>query len=168
MSKPTYQEVPSVYNRTAASRQHITASALIAAPLADVWRIVRDFGAGELWLPGVTGATLEGGATATQVGAIRELSLSDGASAREQLVGLSDVRHVAEIAILESTLPVSNYVSTWTLTPVVENDHTLMTWAVAFDADPALLQETAEQLNTYIFGPGFGLLRDAVMHATAA
>lgn len=101
---------------------------------ATVWKLVGNFNALDVWHPAVIKSELNG--NGTKVGTRRLLTLGDGATILESLLSYSAAKNSYSYAILKSPLPVANYKSTITLTPVDEG-HTLMKWSSTFDANGA-------------------------------
>ena len=85
-------------------------SSVIDAPAADVWRVVRDFNALPDWTPFAAESRIEQNQRADQVGCIRNFRLRDGGVIRERLLSLSDYDLSQSYAILESPMPVENYI----------------------------------------------------------
>ena len=86
-------------------------SSVIDAPAADVWRVVRDFNALPDWTPFAVESRIEQNQRADQVGCISNFRLRDGGVIRERLLSLSDYDLSQSYAILESPMPVENYIS---------------------------------------------------------
>ncbi len=104
---------------------------IIEAPIAKVWAAVRAFDGVAKWNPAVTAARLERGGP-TEVGALRLLDIADGTSFRETLLAHSDLEHFYSYDIIESPLPVTDYVSTHRFLAVTESDQTLSIWESSF------------------------------------
>lgn len=112
-------------------RTHV--SCVIEAPIQKVWRTIRPFDSLAAWHPHITACMIEGGQTADKVGSIRRLTLRDGGIVRETLLTLSDPEHRITYDIIESPMPVRNYVASLALHPVTEGDKTFAMWTVEFD-----------------------------------
>lgn len=69
---------------------HAFASAVIDAPVASVWALLRDFTFSKVFST-VESVNLEDGATGTTVGAVRVVHFKNGVNNRQRLTGLSDV-----------------------------------------------------------------------------
>jgi hypothetical protein len=108
-------------------------SSVINAPIEQVWEYLRDFNALPKWFPGVTDSHIEDGKLADQVGCVRNFGVEEGGRIREQLLGLSDMNHSWTYKIIESPLPISNYIPTFRLLPVTEGSATFAEGAVRFD-----------------------------------
>ncbi len=91
-----------------------------------VWNKVSDFGDLGAWHPAVkTTVILDG--TNNQVGAVRLLTLQDGGTIKEKLNNYSPADKSFSYEILEGVLPVSNYHSTLTVTPI-SNTKSKVVW----------------------------------------
>jgi hypothetical protein len=90
---------------------------VIDAPAAKVWERVRDFNGLPRWHPRIRDSRIENGEPADKVGCIRDFHLQNGDRIREQLLGLSDYDMFCTYSILESPMPLTDYVATLRLTP---------------------------------------------------
>lgn len=135
-------------------------SAIIDAPVAHVWRVLRNFDSVPLWSSDVTEAIIEDGGPADRVGCIRKLTLPDGRFFRETLVALSDADNSFSYDIVESPLPVSNYVATQRFTPVTTTGQTFTAWAVNFEVSDEDAAEMREVVGVAIFESGFNGMKD--------
>jgi Polyketide cyclase / dehydrase and lipid transport len=68
-----------------------------------------------------------------KVGSIRNFNLKDGGNIRERLLALSDAKHICTYTILESPLPLENYVATLRLVPVTDGNRTYAEWKAEFN-----------------------------------
>jgi mxaD protein len=98
---------------------------------ATVWKLVGGFNALDVWHPAVANSTVKG--NATSAGAIRTLTLGDGAKITEKLLTYSAAKTSYSYAILSGPLPVKNYVSTISLSPTSDGK-TSIKWSSTFDA----------------------------------
>ena len=70
-------------------------SAVLDAPLAEIWALLRDFGGLTKWFSGVASCEIEGGKPADQIGTVRMVSQTPGGPfIGERLTGMSDDDHV--------------------------------------------------------------------------
>ncbi|MGE8407113.1 MAG: SRPBCC family protein [Pseudomonas sp.] len=104
---------------------------LNASP-AEVWETVGNFNGLHAWHPGVTNSELRKGSN-NQVGAERLLTLGNGATISERLVGYSDSDRQYRYIILESPLPVRDYTSTLRVDSAA-NGQSRVTWNATFNA----------------------------------
>lgn len=134
-------------------------SAVIDAPRQDVWDKIRDFNALADWHPFIAKSHIEDGLPGTTVGAIRNFDLEDnGGNIREQLLSLSDPKHLCTYSILESPLPVENYMATFRLKEITDGNKTYAEWWADFDITEAGKEEETIKLVTSIFKSGFDSL----------
>lgn len=133
-------------------------SAVVPAPLVEVWPHVRDFGGIHRWHPAISSGELTRGASGTEVGAQRRLTLGDGGVVVENLLALDERGHALTYEIVESPFPVRRYVSTVRLAPVTAVGHTFAEWWVEFDADAADEGELVELFANGVFGAGLAAL----------
>jgi hypothetical protein len=130
-------------------------SAVIDAPLEQVWEVLRDFNALPRWHPLVAFSRIEDDLPSDAIGCIRNFQLSgSGETIREQLLALSDVEHFCTYSILESPLPVSNYVATVRLRRITTTGRTFGEWQSRFDT-PRGEEESSVALVRGIYEAGF-------------
>ena len=134
-------------------------SAIIEAPAAKVWAVVRDFNALPRWVPAVADSRIEGGLPPDRVGCIRVFSLRAGGRVREQLIALSDYDYSVAYAILESPLGVSDYVATLRLFPVTETDATFAEWQADFECPPDRAAALQREIGQGVFAAGLERLK---------
>lgn len=118
----------------AAGALSVTREVTVDNASSTVWKLVGNFNSLDVWHPAVVTSALNG--NGTKVGTRRLLTLGDGATILESLLSYSAAKTSYSYSILKSPLPVANYKSTITLTPVDEG-HTLMKWTSTFDANGA-------------------------------
>ena len=92
---------------------------------AKVWNIVKDFDGLHKWHPAFSNAVNTKGGNG-QVGAVRALTLKDGPTFTEELLGYSDENTNFKYKIIESPLPIDNYVSEMRVSP--RGPVTMVTW----------------------------------------
>jgi hypothetical protein len=134
-------------------------SSVIPAPAADVWKVVRDFNGLPGWAPFVAESRIEQNAHADRIGCIRNFTLKDGGRIREKLLGLSDYDLSCSYAILESPMPVENYVATLSLTPITDGNLTLAEWQAEFDCAPGREAALTQQIGSGVFQAAFTALK---------
>lgn len=138
---------------------HIFVSAVVPAPVAAVWSVIRDFNSLPQWHPGIAASRIEDDLAGALVGSVRRFELAAGGTIRERLLALDDREHRCTYTILESPLPVSEYVATLQLQPITLTDHTFATWAADFRVEPALEAETVATIGQGVFAAGFAALQ---------
>lgn len=132
---------------------HIYVSAVIDAPIDDVWAIARDY-TGHWHSSVIVNPSIEGGLPSDRIGCVRAFELSDGGKLREILVGMSEEDREFSYRILESPLPVEDYVATVRFLPVTTKGATFGEWIVDFRVPP---EEEAATVDTVtgVFEDGF-------------
>jgi hypothetical protein len=122
-------------------------SMVIDAPVSQCWPIIREFG-NLVWHPLILESSMEEGAFPTQVGGVRKLLAKDGGIFREKLVTLDDLNYVLVYEIVDSPLPVANYVAVVRLHEVVEGQKTFAEWYSDFlvVGDNEFVKEAAKEV----------------------
>jgi NADPH:quinone reductase len=135
-------------------------STIIAAPIDEVWRVLRDFNGHDRWHPAVAVSAIEDGMPVDAVGAVRRFRLAEGGELREQLLSLSDARHRLTYCILEAPLPLMGYVATIELKPVTDGDATFWEWRSEFHPPPQRQDELVGLVRDGIYRAGFAAIRE--------
>jgi len=136
-------------------------SSVIDAPAARVWERVRDFNALPRWHPRIRESRIENGEPADRIGCIRDFRLQNGDRIREKLLGLSDHDLFFTYAILESPMPLTDYVATLRLTPVTDGNRTFAEWSAEFDCTEESADDLVNGIGTNVFQAGFDALKRA-------
>ena len=134
-------------------------SSVINAGANRVWDRVRDFNALPRWHPRIRDSRIEDALPSDKVGCIRNFNLQNGDNIREQLLGLSDYDMFCTYAILESPMPLSDYIATLRLTPVTDGDRCFIEWSAEFSADPSEEDALVNGIGTDVFQAGFDALK---------
>lgn len=134
-------------------------SSVIDAPVAKVWERVRDFNALPRWHPGIRDSRIENGEPSDRVGCVRDFHLQNGERIRERLLGLSDYDYFCTYSILESPMPLTDYVATLRLTPVTDGDRTFAEWSAEFDCAPEAADDLVNGIGQNVFQAGFNALK---------
>lgn len=137
----------------------VTRSAVIDAPIARVWEVLRDFNSHSAWHPAVGESSIERNEPADQVGCVRNFFLKDGNHIREQLLTLSDRDHRSTYCIVEATVPLQRYVATVTLKPVTDGQRTFWHWESTFATPPGREAELRDMVAQGVYETGFDALR---------
>ena len=132
---------------------HIYVSAVIDAPVADVWAIARDY-TGHWHSSVICNSSIEGGLPSDQIGCVRAFELREGGKLREVLVGMSDEQHEFSYRILESPLPVEDYFAAVRFAPVTTTGQTFGEWTADFRLPPDQEESTVNTV-TGVFEDGF-------------
>jgi hypothetical protein len=134
-------------------------SSVIDAPVAKVWAKVRDFNALPRWVPAVRESRIENGEPADKVGCVRDFHLQNGDHLRERLLGLSDYDMFCTYSILQSPMPLTDYIATLRLTPITDGDKTFAEWTAEFECAPELAADLVSGIGTNVFQAGFDSLK---------
>jgi uncharacterized protein YndB with AHSA1/START domain len=109
---------------------NVTESVEIKAPVDRVWAVAKDFDSLNKWHPGFSKDELVKG-TNNEVGAVRKLTIKDGPSFTEELLAFNNATHTYRYKIIESPLPLRDYVATFTVKPGKDGT-TKVTWVGKF------------------------------------
>ncbi len=137
-------------------------STVIDAPIAAVWEVLRDFNGHDRWHPAVDRSRVEGGGRSDRVGAVRDFVLTGGERLRERLLALSDKEHSFRYSIVESEIPLQNYVAEVSLKPVTDGDRTFWSWSSRFETPAGRERELAALVAEGVYEAGFEAIRDRV------
>ena len=120
-------------------------SNVVSSSRDKVWARIRDFNALPVWHPDIAKSELEKGGS---VGCVRHFFLKNGAELREQLLTLSDIDCTCVYSILESPMPLKNYVATLRLYEVTATGQTFAEWFAYFDVtDLKAEKETVDTVH---------------------
>lgn len=137
----------------------VVRSTIIDAPVDRVWAVLRDFNGHDRWHPAVATSVVERGAPSDRVGCVRRFRLVDGAELREQLLTLSDLEQTFTYCLLDTPVPLFNYVAHVRLLPVTDGDRTFWAWESRFDTRKGEETEMAEMVGEQIYTAGFEAIR---------
>lgn len=128
----------------------------LPAPPAEVWRVAGDFGGLATWHPAVASVEISKGKD-NAPGAVRVITTKDGAKLVETLKTWDGRRHQLTYAIDESPLPVSHYVSTFSV--AARGKGSRVVWSSHFERAGDGTDEAARQVVSGIYKAGFEGLR---------
>lgn len=134
-------------------------SSVIDAPAARVWERIRDFNALPRWHPRIRDSRIENGEPADRVGCVRDFHLQNGDRIRERLLGLSDFDMFCTYSILESPMPITDYVATIRLTPITDGDRTFAEWTAEFECAAEVAADLVSGIGQNVFQAGFDALK---------
>lgn len=144
----------------------VSRSTVIDAPVDVVWGVLRDFNGHDKWHPPVAHSQIERGQTSDRVGCVRRFRLRDGSELRERLLTLSDADLAFSYCLLETPIPLLNYVAHVRLAPVTDGDRTFWHWESRFDTPAGLEAELARMVGDDIYGSGFEAIRNLLASET--
>lgn len=128
-------------------------AATINASPDDVWRVVSDFGGIDNILDVVQSVTIEG----SGVGALRTLTMQDGAHVVERLDSQDDQARTLSYSIVSSPLPIEDYAATMSVREISTHECEL-TWSSTFRAS-GTTEAAAKELVEGIYAAGFAGLK---------
>ncbi|MGI9373573.1 MAG: SRPBCC family protein [Hyphomicrobiales bacterium] len=134
-------------------------STVIGASTDRVWERVRDFNGLPRWHPLIRESRIENGEPADKVGCVRDFRLQNGDRIREKLLGLSDYDLFCTYSILESPMPLTDYVATLRLTPITDGGHTFLEWSAEFDCEADAAEDLVNGIGSDVFQAGFDALK---------
>jgi len=136
-------------------------SAVVNAPIEQVWGKVRDFNGLPQWHPRFSRSHIEDGLPSDRIGCVRNFDIAGGGGTiRERLLTLSDLDHTFTYCILTSPLPVEGYVATLKLFPVTVGNKTLGVWTAEFRVTQSKEADVVEAVGNGTFGKAFEVLNE--------
>lgn len=135
-------------------------STILPAPVEAVWEIIRDFNGHDRWHPAVETSRIERGEPTDAVGCVRAFRLYDGSELREQLLTLSDLEQSFSYCLLDTPIPLFNYVAHCRLTPVTDGNATFWEWESRFSTPAGRQDELATLVGDGIYQAGFDAIRE--------
>lgn len=137
----------------------VAKSTILEAPVDRVWELVRDFNGHDRWHPAVADSQIERGQPADKIGCVRRFHLQDGSELREQLLTLSDIDFAFSYCLLDTPVPLFNYVAHVRLFPVTDGDQTFWQWESRFDTPAGRERELHDMVAEQIYQAGFDAIR---------
>ena len=138
---------------------HVMKSIALDAPVDAVWDILRDFNGHDRWHPVVAESGIERGRASDEVGCVRRFKLRDGSELREQLLTLSDLETAFSYCLLDTPVPLFNYVAHVRLFPVTDGDGTFWQWESRFDTPRGRELELKTMVAENIYQTGIDAIR---------
>jgi len=135
-------------------------STVIEYPADDVWNVLRDFNGHDRWHPAIAQSQIERSRESDLVGCVRKFSLQDGSELREQLLSLSDLEQSFSYCLLDTPIPLLNYVAHVRLFPVTDNNTTFWEWEGAFNTIDNREKELHDMVATDIYQAGFDSIKN--------
>lgn len=137
----------------------VVKSTVLNAPVEAVWDVLRDFNGHDAWHPAVADSVIDRGHPTDKVGCVRRFHLADGSELREQLLTLSDADMAFSYCLLETPVPLLNYVAHVRLAPVTDGDQTFWLWESRFDTPEGREAELHDMVAENIYQSGFDAVR---------
>ena len=121
--------------------------------------MLRDFNGHDRWHPAVRESRIEDRRSGDAVGAVRRFRLSDGAVLRERLLTLSDSERTFSYCLLDTPIPLLNYVAHVALHQVTDGDRTFWRWTSEFDTPRGQESKLGTLVGEDIYMRGFAAIR---------
>jgi hypothetical protein len=137
----------------------VVKSTVIEAPIEAVWDVLRDFNGHDRWHPIVADSEVERGLPSDRIGCVRSFHLQDGSHLRELLLTLSDADTAFSYCLLDTPVPLLNYVAHVRLAPVTDGDRTFWHWESRFDTPPGREKELHDMVAENVYQSGFEAIR---------
>ncbi len=144
----------------------VVKSTILDAPIEAVWELLRDFNGHDEWHPAVADSQIERGQTSDRIGCVRKFHLEDGSELREQLLTLSDTDLTFSYCLLDTPVPLFNYVAHVRLLPVTDGDRTFWHWECRFDTPAGRESELETMVGEQIYEAGFEAIRSRLQAPT--
>jgi hypothetical protein len=137
----------------------VVKSTILEAPVETVWEVLRDFNGHDEWHPIVADSVIERGWPSDRVGCVRRFHLQDGSELRELLLTLSDADMAFSYCLLDTPVPLLNYVAHVRLAPVTDGDMTFWHWESRFDTPAGREAELKQMVAENVYQGGFDAIR---------
>lgn len=137
----------------------VVRSTIVDTPVDRLWAVLRDFNAHDQYHPVVAVSTIERGYPSDKVGCVRRFTLRDGSELREQLLTLSDLEMTYSYCLLDTPIPLFNYVAHVRLLPVTDGNRSFWHWESRFTTPPGREQELARMVGDEVYAAGMEAVR---------
>ena len=137
----------------------VVKSTILDTSIEAAWEVLRDFNGHESWHPAVADSQIERGYPADKVGSVRRFHLADGSELREQLLTLSDLETCFSYCLLETPVPLFNYVAHVRLVPVTDGDRTFWQWESRCDTRAGESDAMSKLVGEQIYEAGFAAIK---------
>lgn len=123
----------------------------IAASPSRTWAAIQDFRGWQAWHPAFASTEIIKG-PGNAKGTVRVLAARDGAKFTEELLSHEDVSHVVQYRIIQSPLPITNYVSSIKVQSTYEGSHVV--WSSTFQVDAGAREEDIKKVIAGVYRAG--------------
>jgi hypothetical protein len=137
----------------------VVRSTILDVPADRIWAVIRDFNGHDQWHPAIRRSMIERAQPADKVGCVRRFVLASGEELREQLLTLSDLEQTYSYCLLDTPLPLFNYVAHVRLMPVTDGDRAFWSWEGRFTTRPGKEAEMTRLVGEQVFESGFEAIR---------
>ena len=108
---------------------------------------------------------IERGQSSDKIGCVRRFKLTDGSELREQLLALSDLEQSFSYCLLDTPIPLFNYVAHARLLPVTDGDRTFWHWECRFTTRMGEEARLVDMVGEQIYQAGFESIRKHLREA---
>ncbi len=137
----------------------VVRSTIIDAPVDRLWAVLRDFNGHDQYHPIVATSAIERGHSSDKIGCVRKFTLQDGSELREQLLALSDLEMTCSYCLLDTPIPLFNYVAHIRLLPVTDGNRSFWHWESRFTTPPGREAELTEKVGNDVYSAGMEAVR---------
>lgn len=137
----------------------VVRSTIINAPVDALWAVLRDFNGHDQYHPIVATSAIERGYPSDRIGCVRRFTLEDGSELREQLLSLSDLEMTYSYCLLDTPIPLFNYVAHIRLLPVTDGNRSFWHWESRFTTPPGREAELAAKVGNDVYSAGMEAVR---------
>ncbi len=137
----------------------VVRSTIINAPVDALWAVLRDFNGHDQYHPIVSTSAIERGYPSDKIGCVRRFTLEDGSELREQLLSLSDLEMTYSYCLLDTPIPLFNYVAHIRLLPVTDGNRSFWHWESRFTTPPGREAELAAKVGNDVYSAGMEAVR---------
>jgi hypothetical protein len=133
-------------------------SSVIDAPAAKVWERVRDFNGLPRWHPRSATAGSRMASRPTRSAAFATSTFRTATASARSCWGC-DYDMFCTYSILESPMPLTDYIATLRLTPITDGNRTFAEWTAEFECEEAEAEGLVNGIGTDVFQAGFAALQ---------
>jgi hypothetical protein len=131
----------------------------LAASPTQTWAVIQDFRRWQTWHPAFAATEITQG-SGNSMGTVRVLATQDGAKFTEELLSHDPSARSYEYRILESPLPISNYVSK--IEVKKSESGSRMVWSSTFNVNPGASDEEMKKTIAGVYRAGLDSLKGSV------
>jgi len=128
----------------------------LSASPAQTWSVIQDFRSWQTWHPAFAATEITRG-TGNAKGTVRVLATQDGAKFTEELLSHDDAAHSYQYRILESPLPISDYVSK--IEVKSSKSGSRVVWSSTFNVNPGASDEEMKKTIAGVYRAGLDSLK---------
>ena len=139
--------------------ERVYVTAVLEGPIEETWKILRDFNGLPDYHPMFASSHIEDGKPADQIGCVRNFKDHQGGQIREQLLALDDRARRCLYSILESPMPLWNYVAELRLLPITDGARCYAEWTADFECAEADAATLVDTVGNGVFQGGFDALK---------